>query len=123
MFAGLFALPVLGKVFLFFTSTAGMVVVGILAFVIWLGIHDSRLTSQIRAECDAAQLRVTIDELQRESRVYADALRKAGAQAALDEAENDRLERYKDDLLGKIENSDNACVIDDATLQRMRGIK
>lgn len=106
----------------FFGSPAGRVVIAALAFLAWTSYQRYDAARDARAECDAAQVRVTLEELRRQNEIYAAALRDAAAYEEKNRREGEALRSRVDELVKNA--SDGPCDFGDGGVeQQLRNIK
>jgi hypothetical protein len=115
----LLGIPVVGPWLYALTSPIGLAAVGVVAFFVWLGIHDSAIRRDAIADCRADELRRTIAELERQNNALEEALQKSLAEDAKDDKE---LEKLRTEA-AKPAVSVGPCEFDPADVERLRNIK
>ena len=82
----------MGSILTLAFSPVGKIVIGVVAFLLWLGFHDAKVANRARGECQAEQLQRTVDEISRQRDAAAKALTEAEAQRKSTETELAELE-------------------------------
>lgn len=87
----------------------------------WTLYQRNDAAKDARAECRAAVIQRTLDEVLRQRDAAQDALAAAEKQSAVDEQELAKMEREKNDLVAQAKGG--ICDIDDGDLGRLRDIR
>jgi hypothetical protein len=119
----LLGIPVVGPFLYAATSPIGLAIVGVVAFFVWLGVHDAAIRRDALADCRADELRRTIAELERQNEVFRNALRKSEIEAAEDDARLEKLSGQVDKIQSDAAPRKRECIIDPADIQRLRNIR
>lgn len=106
------------------TSKAGLAVIGLLAFVIWLSAHDRAIVARTREECKAASLQAQLTESNRQILVLRSASDDAEKRAAVDDREIANLSKEVEKIRGDLgEARKKACDVPSAATGRLRNIR
>ncbi len=107
----------------FATSTPGKIILGVIAFMVWLSFHDAKVANRAKTECQADTLRATLTEVQRQKDV-ADALL-ADAEKQADESDREiaQLNIEKDRAVADAKKLKACEPVPPAVLERLRRIK
>lgn len=105
-------------------STPGRIILGVIAFLVWLQWHDAKVADRARSECQAETLRRTLQEVQRQKEAAEALLEEARERAEVSQREVDLLEREKDAINEEMAKAGNQCEpVSDAILERLRNIR
>ncbi|PZQ95180.1 MAG: hypothetical protein DI533_20225 [Cereibacter sphaeroides] len=108
----------------FATSTPGKIILGVIAFFVWLSFHDAKVTNRAKAECQADTLRKTLTEVQRQKDAADALLADAEKQKTATENEIADLTRQRDQANAAQQGKGKACEpVDGRVLERLRSIR
>lgn len=108
----------------FATSTPGKIILGVIAFFVWLSFHDAKVANRAKAECQADTLRKTLTEVQRQKDAADALLADAEKQQTATENEIADLTRQRDQANAAQQGKGKACEpVDDRVLERLRNIR
>lgn len=114
----------MGALATFAFSPLGKALLAGAAFFVWLGFHDAGVANKARGECQAAQLRQTVQEMIRQRDAATAALAAAETQIQKTQAEMTALEKERDDTVAGIKKADNTvCRVPRAAIERLRNIR
>lgn len=106
----------------FINSTAGRIVLAVVAFMVWLHFHDAKVADRARGECQAETLRRTLTETERQKQAADEALADAEKQQTATDAELATLKRQKEALYAELGKKSCKPVSPDV-LERLRNIR
>lgn len=107
----------------FATSTPGKIILGVVAFFVWLSFHDAKVANRAKTECQADTLRTTLKEVQRQKDVADALLKDAEKQADDSEREIANLTAEKDRAVADAKKLKACEPVPPAVLNRLRNIK
>ena len=110
--------------FAFATSTPGKIILGVIAFFVWLSFHDAKVANRAKTECQADTLRKTLAEVERQKKAADELLADAEKQQTATENEIADLTRQRDQANAAQQGKGKACEpVDDRVLERLRNIR
>lgn len=117
-------MPILTALGALLKSRAGLWVIGLVAFFLWLSIHDRAIVNRTREECQAKALQAQLDEANRQIQVMSAATIDAEKRAAVYDRTISKLstevEKIRADL-GQARKK--ACDIPRNATERLRNIR
>lgn len=114
----------MGSILTLAFSPVGKIVIGVVAFLLWLGFHDAKVANRARGECQAEQLQKTLDEVERQRDAARLALAEAEKQQQITEDELLALEKTRDEVVASLQDEGkSSCRIPAAAIDRLRNIR
>lgn len=114
----------MGAILSFAFSPLGKIIIGVVAFFIWLAAHDAKVANRARGECQSEQLQRTVDELTRQKNAATAAAAEAEKQSKITEAEMAELEKSRDEVVARLQDAGrSSCHIPSDAIDRLRNIR
>jgi hypothetical protein len=107
----------------FATSTPGKIILGVVAFFVWLSFHDAKVEKRAKTECQAETLKKTLAEIQRQKAAADALLAEAEEQAVASAREIDQLIIEKDRAVAEAKKLKACEPVPPAVLDRLRSIR